>query len=230
MKRLIAVIALLSPAPALAVDPIGTARMVAAPILGKIGWTGVYGGLNGGHVSFGEAQGLFLRGAAPNGFATGLRIGGDVQYQDYVVGAFLDGSRGFGSQKASDPSGLLNGVPAYERWNRPTSIALNMRAGLAFGPALVYGTAGYTWTTISAAATVIRVVQNNPTRILETYDVNANGFNLGAGIEFRLVRGWSVYGEYRHTFATRPSQLLGGRLPDARTGTGQTAIGVNYRF
>lgn len=231
MKRALALLILLAPSPALALDPVGAARMVAAPILGKLGWTGVYGGVNGGHMNFAQARGLVLSGAAPSGFATGLRIGGDVQIQNVVIGAFLDGSRGLGSQKAVDAGNLLAGAPMVERWSRPTSVSLNIRLGVPMGPVLLYSTTGYTWTTMNAAASVIRTVQGNPMRVMESYDASANGFNVGAGVEFRLVRTWSVYGEYRHTFAVRPSTLLSsGRIPEARTGSGQAAIGVNYRF
>ncbi len=180
MKRALALLLLLLPSPALALDPVGAARIVAAPIMGKLGWTGVYGGVNGGHMNFAQARGLVLSGAAPSGFATGLRIGGDVQIQNVVIGAFLDGSRGIGSQKAVDAGSLINGVPMVERWNRPTSVSLNIRLGVPMGPMLLYSTTGYTWTTMSAAASVVRIVQGNPMRVLESYDASANGFNVGA--------------------------------------------------
>ncbi len=194
-------------------------------------WTGFYLGANGGYLDVGKVNGLLLSGRAPAGFAPGLRAGGDLQFQQFVIGAFADVSRNFGSTTRTDPTNIVGGVAHLEKWGSSTSFALNARMGMVLGPSLVYATAGYNWTSMSAAATVVRNVGGGPRNVLERYNLSADGFNAGVGLEFRVFRGWTVYGEYRYVFAQKPAVALSsGTIPPLNSGSNKITLGVNHRF
>lgn len=194
-------------------------------------WTGLYAGLNGGYLDMGQVNGFATRGRAPAGFAPGFRLGGDMQFSQFVFGAFADVSRSFASTRSVDPLNVVGGVTAVEKWGNTTSVALNGRFGVVLGPSLVYATAGYNWASMNNAATVVRNVGGTPRNVLERYSTSADGFNMGAGVEVRILRGWTVFGEYRYTFAQQPSVALStGTIPAVSSGLNKVTLGVNHRF
>lgn len=194
-------------------------------------WTGIYAGLNAGYMDSGQVNGLLTTGRAPKGFTPGFRLGADLQFQNFVFGAFADVSRSFASSKTVDPLNVVGGVAHTEKWGQSTNVALNARFGYVMGPSLIYATAGYNWGSMNAAATVVRNVSGTPRNVLERYNTSADGFNMGLGLEFRVFRGWTVFGEYRYVFAQKPAVALStGTIPPLSTGESKVTLGVNHRF
>jgi outer membrane immunogenic protein len=210
-KLLLATTAVLLAAPALAADlPRRSGAVAPAPMMVAMNWTGFYAGLNVGYASAEEL------GVAPGptaelkGFTIGARLGYDWQIgPSFVVGALLDLDAGFIDDT------IAPGIKAKSQFVG----SLNLRAGFLMTPAtLLYVTGGYTYADVKISGIAIPGLPDS-----------ASGFNVGAGIEHRFNRNWSVFAEYRYNalrLSDRIVPLANARDVDAHT----FKLGVNYRF
>ncbi len=96
-----------------------------------------------------------------------------------------------------------------------------------------YAMGGWVWGTGTSTRT-----QELGTQVLATPGVSerenryANGWDLGAGLEYRVRTNWTVFTEYYYEKYAKSS--LTYSLPDLNNRTSQSAnavvLGVNYKF
>ncbi|MGV8955486.1 MAG: outer membrane protein [Cypionkella sp.] len=124
-----------------------------------------------------------------------FRAGYDYQFGSFVVGAIGEISTG----SAEDSVTGFSTTPASYTFKRNLEgvAAARLRAGYAFGPALVYGTGGYARGRIDN-----RFTTSNRTNSFSTTsddETDADGYQAGGGVEWRLAHNLSVTGEYIYT-------------------------------
>jgi outer membrane immunogenic protein len=118
---------------------------------------------------------------------------------DYQVGALVVGVLADADYSGLDVNGFQTRFVGQ----------LNARVGFLAQPSLLlYATGGYTYADVDMAGI--------------SY---ANGWNVGAGVEYRINANWSTFVEYRY-HDLRTEGTLASRDVDAHT----VKIGVNYRF
>lgn len=184
-----------------------------------------------------------------DGVEAAFRVGYDRQFGSFVIGALAEISGG----SVKDSVTGYSTTPASYTFKRNLQgvAAARLRAGYAFGPALIYGTGGYAKGRIDN-----RFITSNRTNAFSTTsedENDADGWQAGGGLEYRLAPNLSVIGEYLYTqldiddpFVVRAG--LGGAaatnpfvLPPNTTGTDiqrtsdkfkvhAVRIGMAYRF
>lgn len=123
-----------------------------------------------------------------------VRIGYDMQFGSLVAGVV-------GELSATDVSDSVNSfstTPAAYVFQRDLQhmAALRLRAGFAAGPALYYVTGGAAYGQIDNRFRTT----NGANSFTETVDEDdADGYQLGAGVEWRLAPNLSLTGEYLYT-------------------------------
>ena len=118
---------------------------------------------------------------------------------DYQVGSLVVGVLADADYSGLDVNGLESRFVGQ----------VNARVGFLAQPSLLlYATGGYSYVDINAAGV--------------SY---ANGWNVGAGVEYRINANWSTFVEYRY-HDLRTEGTLASRDVDAHT----VKVGVNYRF
>ena len=149
----------------------------------------------------------FCDGAAQNPTAAGgcdddkegaeaaLRGGYDMQFGAFVIGALAEIS----TSTAEDSVTGFSTTPAYYTFKRNLQgvAAARLRAGYAFGPALVYATGGYAVGRIDNRFTTSNGVNSFTTT--DDDETDADGYQAGGGLEYRLAPNLSVVGEYIYT-------------------------------
>jgi outer membrane immunogenic protein len=130
-----------------------------------------------------------------DGFEGGVRAGYDMQWGPFVVGVLGEITGG----TAEDSVTGFSTTPANYVFKRNLQglAAARLRAGYAFGPALFYGTGGY-----AAGDIDNRFFTSNGTNSFTastTEDDEADGWQAGGGVEYRLAPNLSVTGEYIYT-------------------------------
>jgi outer membrane immunogenic protein len=183
-----------------------------------------------------------------DGSEGGVRAGWDFQFGSFVVGAVAEYS-GFGN--AEDSVTSYSTTPASYTFERKLEnlAALRGRIGYAYGPALIYGTAG------AASGEMSNQFYSSNTQnsfTATTDDDQADGYQAGGGVEYMLAPNLSVTGEYLYTsleapdfdirvgrgvaIATNPFVLTPNttgtdmRRSNGRFGLHAVRIGMNYRF
>ncbi|MES2860446.1 MAG: outer membrane beta-barrel protein [Pseudomonadota bacterium] len=183
-----------------------------------------------------------------DGSEGGGRLGWDVQFGSFVVGAVAEYS---GFSGAEDSVTSYSTTPASYTFERKLDnlAALRARVGYAYGPALIYGTAG------AATAKMSNQFYSSNTQNSFTATANddkADGYQAGGGVEYMLAPHFSVTGEYMYTsldasdfdirvgrgiaIATNPFVLAPNttgtdmRRSNGRFGLHAVRIGMNYRF
>ncbi len=111
--------------------------------------------------------------------------------------------------------------------------SIRARLGYAFDNALVFGTAGWAWSTGSVTRT--QVTGTTGLAIpgtIELVGTSHSGWTLGGGLEYAVAPQWTVFGEYRHTeFGTEDINFpVAQRLTKATTTSNALTFGVNYKF
>lgn len=172
-----------------------------------------------------------------DGAEAALRAGYDWQWGSFVVGAVAEISAG----SAEDSVTGFSTTPAsytFER-NLQGVAAARLRLGYAWDQALFYGTGGYAKGRIDS-----QFVTSNATNDFTTTserEQDADGWQAGGGIEYRLAPNLSVIGEYLYTaleaddpFVVRVSRGSAPAtnpfiLPPNVTGTDMIRSNENFR-
>ena len=182
-------------------------------------------------VDYGSSNGL--------GFIGGGQVGCDYQFaSSWVVG--IQGKADFGSVSSTNPVVVIPGITAsYQLKNTED---LTARLGYVIAPSvLAYVKGGAAWANISASSVAPGAI------VGETASVTRLGYTVGAGLEWKFARGWSMFGEYNYMdFGTKTSPLYSTGLADPALGFGatgalsdtvslrlrsqQVVVGVNYKF
>ena len=192
-----AVAACLASASACAADLASLREIGFAPLeTPAADWTGVYVG------GFGAVQGWYDLRGAPKAIVGGARLGADLQLSDrFVVGGMVDGgltnARGSAAVSATTVDTYL-----YR-----SLVSADVRIGVPFDWLMPYGVAGWSRAGISA-----RQLVSGKTMSLR---FESAGYNVGAGVEYRLTRALGAFGEYRWS---QFGNSNGGRLGEARAG------------
>jgi outer membrane immunogenic protein len=179
--------------------------MAPAPIIAS--WTGFYVGATTGYNFFTHTSDV----AKPNGASLGLRAGYDYQIAPtFVVGILVDGELDFGKKSIS---GTVPSTYTGEVKHRYT-LSVDLKAGYVFNDQIMaYVVGGFTHGDIKASATVASVTASQT--------VQGNGWNLGAGVEYRFTKQWSGFGEYRY------NQI---RKDGVKVNVSQAKVGIAFRF
>jgi opacity protein-like surface antigen len=113
------------------------------------------------------------------------------------------------------------------------SETLRGRLGYAFDNVLLYGTAGWAWSSNQYVRTQLTGTLNNATAGAdEAVNKYLSGWTAGAGISVAFAQNWNVFAEYRYTsFGSTTFALPLSQLSTTST-TKISAIdfGVNYKF
>lgn len=132
-----------------------------------------------------------------SGVEGSVRLGYDMQFGSFVIGAV-------GELSATDVQDSVNSfstTPAAYIFTRDIEhmAALRLRAGFAAGPALYYVTGGVAYAKIDNRFRTTNGA-NSFTEVADEDD--ADGYQIGAGVEWRLAPNLSVTGEYLFTDLT----------------------------
>jgi outer membrane immunogenic protein len=180
-------------------------------------WTGAYLGVNAGLAfgSFSGGQRYF--GGSPLGGLYGFTGGYNYQQGKLVVGG--EGDFAFGHvADAATPfvGGSSTGV--VENF-----FSVRARVGYAMDRALFYGTGGY-------AGTDVRGAVAGPNTALDQTHV-ANGWTLGAGMEYAITPHFSAKAEYLYA-SMGNNTFFGGTNYGVSNGVNINLLraGVNYHF
>lgn len=181
------------------------------------------------------------------GSFAGVRAGYDMQFGAFVVGVAAD--YGVGAQ--GDAVTGFSTTPANYTFTRKLEsiAALRARLGYAWGQALVYGTGGVARGRIENRFSTSNMAN---TFTATTNDDEADGYQLGGGVEYRLAPNLSVTGEYLYTSldagdhvirvgrgtapATNPFVLAPNTTgtdmirSNSKFGMHAVTIGMSYRF
>lgn len=130
----------------------------------------------------------------PTGVEASVRLGYDMQFGAFVLGAVGELS----AADVEDSVTSFSVTPAAYVFTREleTMAALRLRAGFATGPALVYVTAGGAKAKIENSFRTT----NGANSFTETVNEDeADGYQLGTGLEWRLAPNLTLTGEYLFT-------------------------------
>lgn len=177
----------------------------------------------------------------------GIRAGYDMQFGPIVAGVVAD----YGMGNQSDAATGFSTTPANYTFVRKLEsvAALRARLGYAWGPALIYATGG-----VARGSLENRFFSSNTANTFtpSVDDDEADGHQLGGGVEYRLAPNLSVTGEYLYTSldagdyvirvaqgtapATNPFVLAPNTTgtdmirSNSRFGMHAVNIGMSYRF
>lgn len=198
------------------------APVTAAAATPTSSWTGIYAGLNAGYgfanteISAGPVFGF--DGLGSDGFVGGGMVGFDWQLGSRVVlGAEVDAAfADIGSEISIPIAGAS--IEAKGKWE----VAALARAGFLLNPAtMIYGLAGWAWTDLELEGT-------GPGPGFSVSE-NADGPQIGLGIEAKITDALSARAEYRHTFFDAGN--FGTGLPiSVEPSVGEARLGVSYKF
>ena len=167
-------------------------------------------------------------GIAGGGWGGGATIGYNLQLAPtWLIG--LEGDFGWlgGGRVFRDWDDVI-GAGAHPNWYGTARV----RAGYVTGPSLLYVTGGVGWVNVTDT-----FGGSSPAGIPSmTSTTTTTGGTVGAGIETKLTRNWSIKTEYlyidasgKHTFGSNPFGIVG--TPTDVTHNYQVIkTGLNYRF
>jgi outer membrane immunogenic protein len=245
MRRLCHAVAALSTflAASVAADAADLSMPLKAPPLPPpFSWTGFYiGGNFGGawaHHDWTDSFGLHFDGGNSNGlFIGGLQVGGNYQFNNFVIGA--EGTIDWAASDHNTSStaivvpavgGDLIRVTSNDSW----IATLAARFGVAFDRALLYGKAGGGWVGNSG----FTVADVTTATVITGSSSTASGWLLGAGLEWAFANNFSLKVEYDYlrlngrTFAIPAGSpfLVGDNFTTGGNNVQMATVGINYRF
>jgi outer membrane immunogenic protein len=220
-----------------------TSLLLCVPAHGQSAhWGGFYAGVNAGFArgnsSFsssdltaaGFTSPLSISGLGANGGAVGFGGGFNMQTGQLVLGIEGDWTRtairndlSFSANIA--PFGAVTGTLGSDiDW----MASVRLRAGLAVGRALLYGTAGLS----VASATGELIIHGVGAPIVWSESALLAGVNYGGGIEYALSPTWSIKAEFIHTLMTDSifSSASASVPVSSRVDIYNFRGGVNFRF
>lgn len=177
----------------------------------------------------------------------GVRAGWDFQFGSFVLGALVE----YSGVSAEDSVTSYSSTPASYTFERKLEnlAAVRARLGYAMGPALFYGTAGGASGEMSNQFFSSNGVNSFDATV---NDDEADGYQAGGGIEYRLAGNLTLTGEYIYTSLEAPDFTIRvgrGIAPannpfvltpnttgtdiirsNSRFGLHAVRIGMNYRF
>lgn len=126
-------------------------------------------------------------------FAYGARVGYDWQFGQWVIGVVGEASK-------SDIGDAVSGfstTPASYTFQRQLdyTLAARLRAGYAFDNFLVYGTGGMAWGELDRNFSTT----NGANSFTEINDDTAEGYQVGAGVDWMMSDNFSLGFEYLRT-------------------------------
>lgn len=130
----------------------------------------------------------------PTGVEAAIRLGYDMQFGSFVFGVLGELS----GANVEDTVTSFTTTPAAYVFSREleTMAALRLRAGFAAGSGLYYVTAGGAQAKIENSFRTTNTVNSFTERVNED---EADGYQLGAGLEWRLAPNFTLTGEYLFT-------------------------------
>ncbi|MDQ3125244.1 MAG: outer membrane beta-barrel protein [Pseudomonadota bacterium] len=130
----------------------------------------------------------------PTGVEAAVRLGYDMQFGAFVFGVLGELS----GADVEDSVTSFSSTPAAYTFKREleTMAALRLRAGFAAGSGLYYVTAGAAQAKIENSFQTTNGANSFTERVNED---EADGYQLGAGIEWRLAPNFTLTGEYLFT-------------------------------
>ena len=202
-------------------------------------WTGLYiGGF--GEVSWSRTNGSAINlatGAAsppvngnlPN-WHGGIQLGFDYMMPSrLLIGVAADvTSGGTKTITITDASGTnANQTTVFD------SETVRGRFGYAVDNVLLYGTAGWAWSSNQYVRTQLTGTLNNATAGSdEAVNKYLSGWTAGAGVSVAFAQNWSVFTEYRYTSfgSTTLALPLSELSTTSTTRVSAIELGVNYKF
>ena len=185
-------------------------------------WTGFYAGVNAG-VGFGSfSGGERYFGTSPLGGLYGFTAGYNYQQGKLIVGGEGDFAFGHVGDAATPPTGGSSTGVVRDFFS------VRARVGYALvDRAMIYGTGGYAGADVRGAVTS---PNSNPALALDQSHI-ANGWTLGAGMEYAITPHFSVKGEYLYASMGNDS-FFSGTPASISNGVNLNVVraGVNYRF
>lgn len=167
---------------------------------------------------------------------SGFRGGGQIGYDFMTSPGLVLGARAsllWGSSTATTSTSAAGANVWTSGETGGVGGTVNGRLGFAFGDFLPYATGGWAWADGTATRTQDAGVTGLATPgTVEQQSVFRNGWNLGAGVEYRFWGNFTVFGEYRYTqfAASSVTFPLAQRMDVSTTSSNAVDIGVNYRF
>jgi outer membrane immunogenic protein len=128
-----------------------------------------------------------------DGIDVAVQAGIDRQFGNIVLGAVAE----YGRSDISDSVAAFSTTPAQYTFTRRLrdNAALRARAGLAMGRTLVYGTGGIAWGRIRNSFDT----SNTANTFANSGNDDAWGYRIGAGVEQRVGRNFSIGLQYLYT-------------------------------
>lgn len=220
---------------------------MARPTMEQIyDWTGFYIGANGSYnwqsVGFPDPAVTQMH---ANGAMGGLTVGADYHMSQVVAGIL--GDVDFGNVGVT----AANGNFMSESANEKLFATIRGRIGYAFGPVLIYGTAGVAFASLDqgencpVGATggfcMVPRWQDPKNPKAGPYSLTGNALYVGGvwggGVEWMFARNWTVKGEYLYSNLGQASFNLGTAPSGVATSPRdvtltqqQVRLGINYRF
>jgi outer membrane immunogenic protein len=129
-----------------------------------------------------------------DGVEAGVRVGYDMQFGSWVVGAVAE----VAATDAEDSVTGFSTTPARYAFTRDLehTAALRLRAGYAMGPALIYATGGVAYGKIENRFSTSNGANSF---VVQTDEDDADGHQFGGGVEWRLAPNLTLVGEYLYT-------------------------------
>lgn len=185
-------------------------------------WTGFYAGGTAG-IGFGSFSGSEQYfGTSPIGGLYGFTAGYNYQQGKLIVGAEGDFAFGHVGSAAAPPMGGSSTGVARDFFTA------RARVGYAVvDRAIIYGTGGYAGADIRGS---VSSPYSNPALALDQSSI-ANGWTLGAGVEYAITPHFSLKGEYLYA-SMGNNTFFGGTPVSVSSGLNLNVLrgGVNYRF
>lgn len=177
------------------------APVIEAPVPDLSTWTGVYLGLavGGGAVNYDTT--FFdianIDGFGGEGWLVEGRLGGDIQFNRFVLGALVDVRHSDFETSASVDLSPFGGPNLGEVASLETGLGFDVMGRLGFlanDDALVYVLGGYSWQEFEGSFDLTAI--GGPS---DSDEDDADGWTVGAGVEARVTNHFSVFAEYRYT-------------------------------
>jgi outer membrane immunogenic protein len=190
-------------------------------------WTGFYvgGHIGGGYAAsswtdaFTGANDTFNSGA---GFLGGAQLGGNMQFNAFVLG--LEGDFSWADLKGSGTDSIGDTINTNTQWTS----TVTGRIGAAFDRLLVYGKGGLALAEDQSSLTDF-AGNTSSTSLTRT------GWTAGAGLEYALTNNWSAKIEYDYlAFGSQPlnftTPVLGTVTSNANLNVSEVKAGLNFHF